>query len=155
MSRQSEQTTTTEPSARRRSDTEQTIQCPSCGQTVHAGEMVTAVVGEMDREICQFCAATVFDEADPDAISHASHTPTQDSSARVETSWTPPQPRSTTGITGRLLQLHHLSLSVLWAIHQTNVHIFERILDEINVQQVAVLTIMMIGMVGLAGAVTP
>lgn len=153
MPHQSDQTATIE--APIQSQTKQPVECPSCNQMVPRTEMVTAEVGEMDREVCQFCAASLFDDTDPAAFAASERDTTRESEPETPLSWTPPRPRSTTGLTGRMLQIHYLSLSVLWAIHRTNVRIFERILDEINVQQVAILAIMMIGMIGLAGIVSP
>ena len=122
---------------------------------VSQAEIVTAEVGEIDRDVCRFCAASLFDDTDPAAFTASDHDTTRAGKSDAPLSWSPPRPRSTTGITGRLLQIHYLSLSVLWAIHRTNVRIFERILDEIDIQQVTLLAVMMVGMIGLAGVVSP
>lgn len=66
-------------------------------------------------------------------------------------SWSPPDVHTGGGFFAGLVQLHALSLSLLWAIHRTNVRIAERILDEIDVTQVATLATTLTAVVVVVG----
>ncbi len=66
--------------------------------------------------------------------------------------WSPPAVRTDGGLTGTLLGVHRLSLSLLWAIHRTNVRITERLIDEVDVELLAVLGTALSAVVAVAFA---
>ncbi|QZA87537.1 hypothetical protein K0C01_06840 [Salinarchaeum sp. IM2453] len=130
-------------------DHKNTTTCEMCDQSISESEIVHLEVGnESSHPMCAYCASTFFDKADASDLMDSSDQTIQqpveknNSSAPSAVDWKPNEPASTSGITGQLLQIHYLSLSLLWAIHQTNVRIVEQVLDEVDVQQV-----MIIGMV--------
>lgn len=136
-------------------DHKNTTKCEMCDQSVSESEIVRLEVGrKSSHPMCAYCASTFFDKADASDLMDSSDQTTRqpveknNSSAPSAVDWKANKPASTSGITGKLLQIHYLSLSLLWAIHQTNVRIVEQVLDEVDIQQVLI-----IGMV-LATTVT-
>lgn len=132
-------------------------ECTFCGQRVPAAEALAVEVGDAGQvSVCAFCADSLFEDLDvaaaPGADAGAPPDPTAGTGRERErtmvapgeersasaVSWTPPRP-SGDGFAGAVLQAHFLSLSLLWAIHRTNVRLAERVLDEVDIQLVAVL----------------
>lgn len=134
------------------------IECAFCEQRVPSREALAVDVGEAGRvTVCAFCADSLFDGVDvaatpnPDAGrppeppaetdrggGRTSVAPGADEHSASTIAWTPTPPRGD-GVAGALLQAHFLSLSLLWAIHRTNVRLVERVLEEVDVQLVTVL----------------
>lgn len=54
-------------------------------------------------------------------------------------SWTPSDVSANGGVLGTVISIHSLSLSLLWAIHRTNVRLIERFFDEVDVQMITIL----------------
>jgi hypothetical protein len=81
--------------------------------------------------------------------------PTDGERAR-DVTWRPPRDTRRGGLAGTFLQYHRLSLSLLWAIHRTNVRLIERTLDEVDTQTVLVLamTLATLGTVAMAALAT-
>lgn len=160
---QREKTTSSQPSrddSYSSHDRAGTTTCEFCGQHVARTETVTlSVSDEVRQPVCTFCAASLFEDIDAEEIrtetgAPAQHTIHHENRAAQpkasEVTWTPTVPQRTTGTTGRLMRMHYFSLSLLWSIHQTNVRLFERILDEIDVQQVTVLVVLLMVVATLA-----
>jgi hypothetical protein len=136
--------------------------CELCDQRVEQGEAVTVAVGDAGREtMCAFCAGSLFDDLEVDAdtgpapveraddadpVAPTAGTdataPATGAASASAVTWEPDRPRSR-GALGTLLRAHYLSLSLLWAIHRTNVRLTERVLEEVDVQLLATLTVVL------------
>ncbi|MFB6125894.1 MAG: hypothetical protein ABEJ79_01140 [Halolamina sp.] len=156
--------TTATPTATETQTAEATVDCDLCDQTVVADEAVPVTVGDAgDETLCSFCASSLFEDLDvaPSGVEPAdsgtdagsasdSHVtpiagdsgraaPATDDDRAAAVSWAPPALDPGTGLAGAVVKMHVLSLSLLWAIHRTNVRITERLIDEVDVQLLAVL----------------
>ncbi len=115
--------------------------CEFCDQRVATSETVPVSLGDgREREVCEFCVAALFDVDDR----HATGVPTdaddcdQSSGRAADVSWSAPRaPRG--GVLGALVRSQFAFLSLLWAVHRTNVRLVERVLDEVNIQTLVVL----------------
>lgn len=129
--------------------------CPLCDQTVPHSELVEVSVGDTTDQLCAFCASSLFEDVDaPEPGEDPSprdvgSTPADRAVAPASTdsdpstvSWAPMQP-DRGGVLGTILTYHYLSLSLLWAIHRTNVRLIERVIEEVDVQLIAVLTLVL------------
>jgi hypothetical protein len=126
--------------------------CELCDQRVERSEAVTVAVGDAGREtMCAFCAGSLFDDLEVDAAGGEPVEPAGDadpvapateSASASAVTWEPDRPGSA-GLLGTLLRAHYLSLSLLWAIHRTNVRLTERVLEEVDVQLLATLTVVL------------
>lgn len=126
----------------------QTQRCAICDQTFERTETIDISASASNHEsLCQYCAEGLFDiELSSEEVSatqghhsqqvSASDTSKKDASA---VSWNLPRHRSYTNSESSLMQMHYLSLSLLWAIHRTNVRLLEKILDNIDIQMISVL----------------
>lgn len=155
------------------------VTCELCDQRVDQHEAVTVAVGDAGREtMCAFCAGSLFDDLevgtgtatgdpvepadDADPVAPAERRDATGPASASAVSWEPERPRSSSGVLGTLLRAHYLSLSLLWAIHRTNVRLTERVLEEVDVQLLATLTVVLsafvLAVLGLAaglGGVVP
>jgi len=122
--------------------------CELCDQRVTPEQAVTVDVGDAGREtLCTFCAGSLFEdmEVTPDGGVERRErevAPAEEPEASAVT-WEPSPPGSARGVTGALLRMHYLSLTLLWAIHRTNVRLTERVLEEVDVQLLAVLGVVL------------
>ena len=138
---------------------EQGTTCELCEQSVASDETLTVETGTDERALCVFCARSLFDidggtarvEGEP-----TEHTAPTDGERARDVTWRPPRDTRRGGLAGALLQYHLLSLSLLWAVHRTNVRLIERVLDEVDTQTVLVLamTLATLGTVALAALAT-
>ncbi len=133
-------------------------ECAFCGQPVSDAEQTTVQLDDQgEQSICVYCAASLFEDIDAEALIEAegntsersTQAPADDHRASA-VSWSPPTVKSSGGVMNTILRYHYLSLSLLWAIHQTNVRIIERILDEIDVQLITILFVVLSAMTTLA-----
>ena len=94
-----------------------------------------------EQTLCAFCASSLFEDVDLDAActGRGSERPATDDHRAAAVSWAPPPMELGTGLPGALVKTHVLSLSLLWAIHRTNVRMAERLIDEVDVELLAVL----------------
>jgi len=118
--------------------------CELCDQRVAPEEAVTVDVGSAGREtLCAFCAGSLFEdlEVTPDGGvgRREQGAASAEEPGAPAVSWEPSSPGRARGVTGALLRMHYLSLSLLWAIHRTNVRLTERVIEEVDVQLLAVL----------------
>lgn len=125
---------------------EGSVACELCDQRVAPEEAVTVDVGSAGRErLCTFCAESLFEDLEVTPGGAVERREPRDGVAPAEesgasaVSWEPSAPGSARGVTGTLLRMHYLSLSLLWAIHRTNVRLTERVIEEVDVQLLAVL----------------
>jgi hypothetical protein len=151
--------------------------CALCAGRVDGGEAVPVRVDGVDGvdggALCPYCASSLFDDAD-----RADRTGTGGTGARGGTRpgrdapvapadgdgggaaavrWRPASAATDatgSGVLGTLVRGHYLSLSLLWAIHRTNVRLTERLIEEVDVQQLLVLAVVCSTLVWVA-AVTP
>jgi hypothetical protein len=141
---------------------EQETTCELCEQSVSPDETLTIETETDERTLCVFCARSLFDveggTARVEGFSTAEReqmvrtAPTDGERAR-DVTWRPPRDTRRGGLAGTFLQYHRLSLSLLWAIHRTNVRLIERTLDEVDTQTVLVLA-MTLGTVAMAALAT-
>jgi len=68
-----------------------------------------------------------------------SHDNSDQSRRASAVSWAPPRVGENEGVLGAILSIHSLSLSLLWAIHRTNVRLIERFFDEVDIQTLTIL----------------
>ncbi len=128
-----------------------TVGCALCDQYVPPSEAVDISVGSATTEhVCAFCASSMFDDVEIDTEARGvtasrQHTPrysdiapAQDDSRASTVSWAPPAVESN-GIVSALLQAHMLSLTLIWAIHRTNVRLIERVVDEVDIETIVLL----------------
>ena len=116
--------------------------CDLCEQSVDPERTLTVETDADDRTLCSFCARSLFDvESGPVRVDTSENTeperqlaPTEGERAR-DVAWRPTRRRGD-GLTGALLHYHRLSLSLLWAVHRTNVRLIERVLDDVDTQTV-------------------
>lgn len=124
------------------------VACQFCDQRVDPHETVSVSLGDdgREREVCQFCVTALFDDWTATNAANAATDADDSGSARdrpgvrsraagraSDVSWS--APRATGGgVLGALLRSQFASLSLLWAIHRTNVRLVERVLDEVDVQ---------------------
>lgn len=138
--------TTTEATRERAG--EASVACELCDQRVAPEEAVTVDVGGAGREtLCTFCAGSLFEDLEVTPGGGVGRrdrgvAPAEESGASA-VSWEPSPSDGARGVTGTLLRMHYLSLSLLWAIHRTNVRLAERVLEEVDVQLLAVLGIVL------------
>jgi hypothetical protein len=79
-------------------------------------------------------SSTISENPNPTSIEKS------DQSRRASAvSWTPPRVGTNGGVLGTILSIHSLSLSLLWAIHRTNVRLIERFFDEVDMQMITIL----------------
>lgn len=144
--------------------------CRVCGQTVRQDELVPVTMDDGETQLCTFCVSSLFDSEaaasdrieipvvgadsrpDSDGASAAGADATATSPPRASAvSWSPPDVRASGGFLAGLVQVHALSLSLLWAIHRTNVRIIERVLEELDVTQVVTLATTLTAVVVVVG----
>ncbi|QSG02729.1 hypothetical protein [Natranaeroarchaeum sulfidigenes] len=129
--------------------------CPLCAQTVTRSELVEVSIGDTTDQLCAFCASSLFEDVEApapgeepvarDVGSRPADRPVAPASTDSDpstVSWTPTKP-DRGGVLGTILTYHYLSLSLLWAIHRTNVRLIERVIEEVDVQLIAVLTLVL------------
>ena len=128
-----------------RADVAETVRCSFCDQPVSRTETTHLQVGAAHSDpVCVHCASSLFDDVDVEQLTAAEAPSTEtDTTAAGDVSWDARRP-TRGGITGYLLQYHYLSLSLLWSIHQTNVRLFERFLEEVDVD-----LLLVVGLVGI------
>lgn len=129
--------------------------CALCEQRVSGAETVPVDVdGTRSGTMCTFCASSLFEtdvaataEEDPSRVDVSGGRGAEAESAAEGTTagdvrWSPPAPsRARGGLVGTLSRAHHRSLTLLWAIHRTNVRLAERVLDEVDVERLALAAI--------------
>ena len=144
-----------------------TVGCELCEQTVPASEAVDVSIGSATTEhVCGFCASSMFDDVEVDTQASgvtvsARETPqysdiapaTDDSRASVVT-WGPPAVEAN-GLSSAILQTHLLSLTLIWAIHRTNVRLIERVIEEIDVETMVMLGLFLSTLTFIIAAQTP
>ncbi|MFB6117448.1 hypothetical protein [Halosegnis sp.] len=144
-------------STSRTATAERTVEtCTLCAQSVPPEEMLTLETDHDEQTLCVFCARSLFDAetgtaqvrgTDQAVIEPERTSDTQRDSAPAtgerarDVTWAPPRPRRVDGLGETLVATHRLSLSLLWAIHRTNVRLLERLLDETDVQTLLVLIV--------------
>lgn len=176
MTRQTKATTRPKSSPSGSSGTE-TVRCGFCDQTVPTDELVTIHIERTEHTVCEFCAASLFENIGPsqraeatadhpdstDGVDASAGGPTaeQTTTAGVDVatqgggvSWSAPRPRSTTGVVGSFLQLHYLSVSLLWAIHRTHVSLVEQVLEEVDIHQLMMLVVVVTAMIASMSVAT-
>jgi hypothetical protein len=80
--------------------------------------------------------------------------PATDDSRASAITWGPPAVEAT-GLTSAILQAHLLSLTLIWAIHRTNVRLIERIIEEIDVETMVMLGLFLSTLTFIIVAQTP
>ena len=144
---------------------EQETTCELCEQSVSPDETLTIETETDERTLCVFCARSLFDveggTARVEGVStaegeRAARTAPTDGERARDVTWRPPRDTQRGGLAETFLQYHRLSLSLLWAIHRTNVRLIERVLDEVDTQTVLVLamTLATLGTVAMAALAT-
>lgn len=145
-------TTTTTPAQPGPTDSPvTTVGCALCDQSVPPSEAVDVSVGSAATErVCAFCASSMFDDVEVDTEAsgvtasrqqtrqYSDIAPAPDESRASAVSWAPPAVESN-GIVSAILQAHLLSLTLLWAIHRTNVRLIERVVDEVDIETIVLL----------------